>query len=237
MERDGSGEVGVRPDRRVARRLANRRTIEDAALRRFAENGFENTTVDEIAAAAGVSVRSFHYHFPNKRDVLVGDLPGRSAALAAALAARPESEHPLAAFRAALHAMGNREDERERVLLRARILHGEPHLVTFAHDLFRDFSRVIAEDVARRCGLDPDRDAYPRLVAAVAVSAMGATVMSVAPDDRCGQGTLEGAIDEALDAVLAGLPVPCTQSAGTVSATVIPSGTTKSAGTATSSGE
>lgn len=223
MADEGCGDGGSRPDRRVARRLANRRMIEDAALRLFAAQGYEDTTVDEIAAAAGVSVRSFHHHFPNKRDVLVGDVSARSAELAEALARRPDGEHPLVAFRAALHTMGLADDDPKRVLLRARIIHHEPHLAVLAHDLFRGFGRVLAEDVARRSGLDPDRDPYPRLVAAVAVSALGSAAMStVAPED-CDPATLALAIDSALDSVLAGLPVPCDHSAGTVSATVSPS--------------
>jgi AcrR family transcriptional regulator len=219
MAGDWCGDSAARPDRRVARRLANRRTVEDAALRLFAAQGYENTTVDEIAAAAGVSVRSFHYHFPNKRDVLVGDLSGRAAELAVALADRPADEHPLVAFRAALRSTKLGREDQERVLLRARIIQAEPHLTALAHDLFHGFGRVLAEDAARRCGLDVDRDPYPRLVATVAVSALGATVMSVGPDG-CDQGALAAAIDSALDLVLAGLPVPCDHSAGTTSPTV-----------------
>ncbi|MFI5953378.1 TetR/AcrR family transcriptional regulator [Cryptosporangium sp. NPDC051539] len=199
-----------RPDRRVARRLANRSVIEDAALRLFAEKGYESTTVDEIATAAGVSVRSFHYHFPTKRDVLVGDLSGKAEDLALALAAQPDGQHPLAAIRAALHALGLQQDvhHRERTLLRARILRSEPHLVPFAHELFRGFGRVLSEDVARRSGLDPDRDAYPRLVASVAVAVLGSTMLSLA-SERCDQAAWEEAIDSALACVLAGLPTPC----------------------------
>jgi len=196
-------------DRRVARRLANREVIEDAALKLFAENGFEATTVDEIAAAAGVSVRSFHYHFPTKRDVLVGDLSDHADGLAAALAAQPDGSHPLDALRAALHTLGLQKDPRTRArtLLRARILRAEPHLVPLAHELFRGFGRVLAEDVARRAGLDAERDAYPRLVASVAVAALGATVLSL-DAERCDQGALDEAIDSALGCVLAGLPTP-----------------------------
>jgi AcrR family transcriptional regulator len=195
-------------DRRVARRLANRRIIEEAALRRFDAQGFENTTVDEIAADAGVSVRSFHYHFPTKRDVLVGDVSGH-AELARALAARPDGEHPLVAFREALRAMRPQDDSEARVLLRARILRAEPHLTALSHDLFRSFGRVLAEDVARRCGLDVERDTYPRLVAAVAASALGVAVMSAAAAEPSDAAALPAAIDETLGAVLAGLPVPC----------------------------
>ncbi|TQS44474.1 TetR/AcrR family transcriptional regulator [Cryptosporangium phraense] len=221
-----------RPDRRVARRLANRSVIEDAALRLFAEKGYEATTVDEIAAEAGVSVRSFHYHFPTKRDVLVGDLSGKADELASALAAQPDGQHPLVALRAALHTLGVAQDveHRERTLLRARILRSEPHLVPFAHELFRGFGRVLSEDVARRAGLDADRDAYPRLVASVAVAVLGSTMMTLA-SEGCDQAALDEAIDSALECVLAGLPSPgCAVSAPAAGPAATEAGAASAAG-------
>ncbi|MGW5718647.1 TetR family transcriptional regulator [Amycolatopsis sp. NPDC003865] len=44
--------------------------MQQAALELFAEQGFENTTADEIAARAGVTKRTFFRHFPDKREVL-----------------------------------------------------------------------------------------------------------------------------------------------------------------------
>jgi hypothetical protein len=65
---------GAEPDselnRRTRRKLITRRTLEEAALQLFAEQGYETTTVTQIAERADVGKRTFHFHFPTKEDVL-----------------------------------------------------------------------------------------------------------------------------------------------------------------------
>lgn len=53
-------------NQRDAQRLETRRSLADHALRLFHDTGFDETTVEEIAAAAGVSQRTFFLHFPTK---------------------------------------------------------------------------------------------------------------------------------------------------------------------------
>jgi AcrR family transcriptional regulator len=57
-----------RPDGRELRAVRTRERIRNAALDLFEQRGIESVTVDEIAAAAGVSRRSFFHHFPTKED-------------------------------------------------------------------------------------------------------------------------------------------------------------------------
>src|SRR5579863_7873443 len=59
----------VPSDRRSRKRLAMRETISNAATRLFLERGFENVTVDEIAAAADVGRMTVFNHFPRKEDM------------------------------------------------------------------------------------------------------------------------------------------------------------------------
>src|SRR5690606_13250395 len=54
-------------------KATNRHHIEAVALQLFAARGFEATTIDDIAAAAGVSRRTFFRYFPSKNDVVWGD--------------------------------------------------------------------------------------------------------------------------------------------------------------------
>lgn len=59
----------VPSDRRSRKRLATREAISDVATRLFAERGFDQVTVDEIAAAADVGRKTVFNHFPRKEDM------------------------------------------------------------------------------------------------------------------------------------------------------------------------
>jgi len=61
-------------DLRTRRKLQTRRALQDAAIRLFAEYGYAETTVAEIAALAEVGERTFFVHFPTKEDVLFFDM-------------------------------------------------------------------------------------------------------------------------------------------------------------------
>ncbi|WP_410810879.1 TetR family transcriptional regulator [Micromonospora sp. 067-2] len=101
-----SGAVGS--NLRAVTRRAVQAQIAAQAMRLFSERGFDETTVDQIAAAAGISSRSFFRYFPTKEDVVVGDQAEHGAALRAALQARPSIEPPWVAIR---HALGTLVDE------------------------------------------------------------------------------------------------------------------------------
>src|SRR4051794_13199973 len=92
-----------------------------AALVLSAEHGYENTTVAEIAAAAGVTERTFYRHFPDKADALFPDHSGLVARLAevAARAAREGGTALDAALAAVLTLASLAFEEPERALLSA----------------------------------------------------------------------------------------------------------------------
>lgn len=69
------------PDLRARRRNATRIEIRAAALALFERQGAERTTVDEIAAAAGISQRTFFRYFATKEECVLFDLYGFDAAL------------------------------------------------------------------------------------------------------------------------------------------------------------
>ncbi|GAB3461383.1 TetR family transcriptional regulator [Kineococcus endophyticus] len=83
------------PDLRERRRLATQAEIEQVALDLFARNGSERTTVDDIAAAAGVSPRTFFRYFGTKEDAALGANRAFDAALAARLEDRVGSSTSL----------------------------------------------------------------------------------------------------------------------------------------------
>jgi AcrR family transcriptional regulator len=78
--------------------------LEAAALELFSENGFERTTVAEIAARAGVTERTFFRYFTDKREVLFGGGPALQEFLVNQVAGAPDGTAPLDAIVGALKA-------------------------------------------------------------------------------------------------------------------------------------
>jgi AcrR family transcriptional regulator len=85
---------------RERKKQQTRRSLTDAALRLFAEKGYDKTTVADIAAAADVSTRTFFSYFKAKEDVFFAGTDQRMAAIAAAFdAIQPDSASPMEALR------------------------------------------------------------------------------------------------------------------------------------------
>jgi AcrR family transcriptional regulator len=96
-----SEQEGVR-ERKRRETLAR---ITEAGIRLFIERGYEATTLDDIAAAAGISRRTFFYYFKSKDEILLSMQSGMGDMLAAALREQPMDKPPLQAVRdAVLHA-------------------------------------------------------------------------------------------------------------------------------------
>jgi AcrR family transcriptional regulator len=102
--------------------------VTTAAMALFATHGFDQTTIDDIVAAAGISRRSFFRYFGTKEDVVLGDLIQRGEAMASALEARPLDEEPWAALVAAMTNSQTERDDRESVLAIGRLIQGNPSL-------------------------------------------------------------------------------------------------------------
>lgn len=79
----------------AAQRLKMRRELAAAAMELFATKGYEATTVDEIAAAAGVARRTFFRHFRSKEEAIFPDHDDTLVRAEAVLNAAPPHEHPL----------------------------------------------------------------------------------------------------------------------------------------------
>ncbi|MCM2386947.1 TetR family transcriptional regulator [Streptomyces sp. CWNU-1] len=82
-------------NRAAAQRLKMRRELATAAMELFATKGYEATTVDEIAAAAGVARRTFFRHFRSKEEAIFPDHDDTLVRAEAVLNAAPAHEHPL----------------------------------------------------------------------------------------------------------------------------------------------
>ena len=125
-----------------------------AALELYVERGFEQTTVAEIAARAGLTARTFFRHFADKREVLFAGSPLQDT-LVSALDAVPGSASPMEAVAAALDAaaevLTDREFSRRRqVVIAANAELQERELIKLA-----TLSAAMADGLRKRGVADP----------------------------------------------------------------------------------
>lgn len=172
---------------RERNRARTRRDIEDAAWSLFRERGFEATTVDQIAAAAGVSKGTFFRYFATKEDVALGDHAAAVARLRTALAAEGEGG-PLERVRRALHAVGEPADDPEREGERARLLTEAPTVRARAARLAEDYADALADGLAPVMGGGGEGWARARIAAGALFGALqGARrAAEVLPSDEAG---------------------------------------------------
>lgn len=83
------------PGLRERKKQRTRRALAQAALDLFAEKGYDETTIGEIAAAADVSPRTFFSYFPSKEDVLFADTAERVGIARQVLARRKPDDRPV----------------------------------------------------------------------------------------------------------------------------------------------
>ncbi|MEU4419875.1 TetR family transcriptional regulator [Actinoplanes sp. NPDC024001] len=176
--------------------------ITRTAMELFLERGFEATTIDDIAAAAGISRRSFFRYFGTKEDVVLGDLAARGELIRDALQARPESEDAWTALVSAMHAVKAGLAETDAEMLKIfKMVHETPSLRARSIEKHLQWQAALTPEVRRRLGADP---ADPADVRAEALVATVLTCLDVASEAwaRCdGAVPLEGLFDGAVAAI------------------------------------
>ena len=147
------------------KRVTSRAELEQAAFALFAANGFDATTVDEIAAAAGIGRRTFFRYFPSKNDVPWGAFELELERMRVRLKACPPEVPLMDAIRLALIDF-NRVSPAEVPLHRRRmeLILRVPTLLAHSTLRFTAWRQVIAEFVAERTGGRPDELA-PQVIA------------------------------------------------------------------------
>jgi AcrR family transcriptional regulator len=146
--------------------------LAEVAMKLFAANGFDATTIEAIADAAGVSRRTFFRYFEAKEDVIIEFLDELGVRLSADLAARPADEPPRVAIRAALSVFLDafREHPEKSLVLAGMVLDTPPLRARFLDRL--DGWRVcLTAELVARASVDPAEDMGPALAAAVALAA------------------------------------------------------------------
>ncbi len=188
---------------RERKKIQTREAIQREAYRLFDENGYANTTVEQIADAAEVSPSTFFRYFPSKELVLMADDLDRVTI--DALARQPADLSSLQAFRRAFEITMKTvsEDNWELERTRQRLVFSIPELKATQFDAYHRIIRLLAEADCKRLGRDTD-DFEVRVFFGVLAGALMA-VIDLAP----------GAVDQmyrALDFIEAGMPLGATVS-------------------------
>lgn len=192
-----SVQLGLRERKKAKTRAA----IQRSALRLFLEQGYEATTVEQIAEAAEVSPSTFFRYFPSKEDVALYD--DLDPILIAAYEAQPAELSPMAAMRGALHVVFQElsEGDMERQWERSRLILMIPALRMRLLDQFTDIVALMARMLANRTGRAAD-DPTVRLYAGAVIGALFAALFDGINE---GMGTFIERMDTALEYLESGL--------------------------------
>jgi AcrR family transcriptional regulator len=156
---------------RERKRRQTRERIADAAKTLFLERGFETTTVDEIAAAADVSKRSFFDYFPAKEDVISAWQDEFGLALAAAVLARPAGEPLTRVVEAALTSAITAATADPQMMAMGRLIHDTPALGARNQMKYTRLEQRLGDALIERAGSASD-DLRLRLLAMIVVGAL-----------------------------------------------------------------
>src|SRR5215210_920844 len=157
---------------RERKKQRTREQIIEAAMRLFAERGYQATTIAEIASAAEVAPRTFFSYFPSKEAVVFHNVDRDLDGLASALRDRLPGE---AAFDALRRWIDNMFDEwtadGDTEQLRKRLCHEDEGLANFQGGVMSRINELLLEAIANDLG-EPQDALRPRLVAAAAMAAL-----------------------------------------------------------------
>lgn len=193
-----------RPGLRERKKIETLHRLQEEALRLFDEQGYDATTIEQIAAAAGVSASTFYRYFPTKEDVVVQD--EYDPLIVQVFQAQPPEAPPLDALRSVLAELFARftEEDLSRVRRRAALIFAVPALR--AHQLGQTLAteRMLSDMVAERTGRTRD-DLEVRHFTAVVVASWTTAISTWAeagPD-----ADLAAVMDQCLAHLEAGLPL------------------------------
>lgn len=157
---------------RERKKQQTKRALERAAFDLFAEQGYEETTVEDIAAAAQVSRASFFRYFDSKEDVLATDGDLRRQRFMAALTRQPADKPLLNALRAALaeYVAALRADDRAdtytKVVSSSRVLLGR------AYELRMCWQRELEAELRARLDGVSNADTAAAMLAGIVVAVL-----------------------------------------------------------------
>jgi AcrR family transcriptional regulator len=191
---------------RERKKARTREALSAAALELFATQGFDATTIEDIADRCEVSPRTFFRYFPSKEAVLFADGEDRRSALIAALAAQPADVGPLDALRAAMLDLARTyRDDRQVLVVRSQVLQDSVQLRAYKAEHQRGWEEAVSDELARRARAvrRPLSRFELRLLSGVAVAALRAAVDTWLDDRRA--PSLEVLVDRSFAGLAEGL--------------------------------
>jgi AcrR family transcriptional regulator len=188
---------------RERKKVKTRRTIQEHALRLFAEQGYDATTIEQIAEVSEVSPSTFFRYFPTKEDVVITD--EYDPVMATVYLAQPAELTPLEALRrTAVEMLGEMKgDEYERLIARARLMNETPALRARQYNEMEKTYAWIGEATAQRLGRPAD-DPEVRIFAQSVLGAL--TAASLLWLENPQETKLVDIADRALTFLAAGFP-------------------------------
>lgn len=172
MTTEASGRTGGTVEVARGRRPStSREQVARAALELFSRQGYDGTTVDQIAAAVGVSRRTFFRYYESKHDVVWGEFDAELVRLRDRLDQASTDEPMMDVLRQAVIAT-NRfgAGELDELRIRIGLISSVPTLVAHSAVRYAEWCDVVARFVARRVGVAPG-DLGPQTVARAALGA------------------------------------------------------------------
>jgi AcrR family transcriptional regulator len=195
----GAEQLGLR-ERKKQR---TRETIARVAGELFAEQGFHDTTIRQIADAADVSPRTVSAYFPVKEELVFPDHDAALESLATRLADRAPGETTADALRAWIGELIEQPlAEHERQRCQRVLVESDPALRTYERGLQERVEQIIAAAVAVDLELGPD-DLLPRMVGAATNAALDALGRDT--EEELGAGESLALVDDAMAFIGAGL--------------------------------
>ena len=199
----------VRPAQ-TARSERTRDALRQAALVRFLAQGVEDTSAEQIAADAGVSLRTFYRHFTSKHDLLFADYDAGLHWFRQALAGRPVDESVIASVQAAIFAFPHDVDAisqmTQMAALRVEQLdHGR--IALHLRGVEADFAAAVGDHLTRRTPpATPDEHLAISVTSRVLAAATFAAMSTWMDHSDRSLTELSRLCHEALDLVGGGLP-------------------------------
>jgi AcrR family transcriptional regulator len=182
---------------RERKKLKTRESIQREAMRLIQKQGYEKTTIEQIAAAVDVSPSTFFNYFPSKEDVVLYD--AYDPIIGKLLLERPADEPPSVAIRHVLEEMaGIFERDRDVILARARLWMEEPSLRARLWEELERGQTFMSGLIAQRSGREPDDFEIRVTVMVIVMAAMEAMREWVRHD---GKGSFVITLRRALDLI------------------------------------